>query len=136
MQRSCLRRRSLLHRILALSSSIWRFMQAAISRIGGANLAIALAGIFLAILVRVPLLGFKSVDYFNERIQAYPLIQQQGFAALAGSASNYNPPYFYAAYLVARFLPGLPMVIAVKLPAIITDFVCAFFVYLIVRLKY
>jgi Gpi18-like mannosyltransferase len=95
-----------------------------------------LLGLGLAVLVRVPLLNFESVDFFNERIQMYPLIKQQGFAALANATSNYNPPYFYALYVIARFAPALPMVIAVKLPALMADFVCAFLVYLIVKLKF
>jgi Gpi18-like mannosyltransferase len=95
-----------------------------------------LIGLGLAVLVRVPLLKFETVDYFNERIQMYPLIRQQGFAALANAASNYNPPYFYALYVIAQFMPNLPMVIAVKLPALAADFVCAFCVYLIVKLKF
>jgi len=95
-----------------------------------------LIGLGLAVLVRVPLLKFETVDYFNERIQMYPLIRQQGFAALANAASNYNPPYFYALYVIAQIMPNLPMVIAVKLPALVADFVCAIFVYLIVKLKY
>ncbi len=93
-------------------------------------------GLGLAILVRIPLLGFKSVDYYNEVVQSYPLIQTQGFAALASNASNYNPPYFYLLYVVSRLLPGLPMIAAVKLPAMLADGVCALFVALIVRLKY
>lgn len=96
----------------------------------------ALLGLGLAVLVRIPLLSFESVDYFNERIQMYPLIKQQGFAALANATSNYSPPYFYALYVVSRFAPGLPMVIAVKLPALVADFICAYFVYLIVKLKF
>jgi Gpi18-like mannosyltransferase len=95
-----------------------------------------LLGLGLAVLARIPLLSFESVDYFNERIQMYPLIKQQGFAALANATSNYNPPYFYALYIIARIAPGLPMVIAVKLPALVADFGCAFLVYLIVKLKY
>ncbi len=95
-----------------------------------------LIGLGLAVLVRIPLLGFEFVDYFNERIQLYPLIRQQGFVALANASSNYNPPFFYALYVIARIMPGLPMVIAVKLPALVADFVCAFVVYLIVKLKY
>jgi Gpi18-like mannosyltransferase len=99
-------------------------------------IVLVLIGVGLAILIRIPLLPFQSVDYFNERVQAYPVIKAQGFAALASSASNYNPPYFYLIYLITRALPNVPMVVAVKLPAIIADFACALFVYLIVSLKF
>src|SRR5512146_1508604 len=100
------------------------------------RLALAVAGIVLAIAVRLPLLDFKSLDFYQDRIQSFPLIQTQGFAALANTGSAYNPTYFYFLYMIAWLFPGLPMTAAVKLPAMIMDFVCALFVYLIVRLKY
>ncbi len=101
-----------------------------------ARVALLALGFGLAVAIRIPLLGFKSVDFFNERIQSYPLIQQMGLSALASSASNYNPPFFYILFVISRLLPALPMAAAVKLPAILTDFLCALFVFLIVRLKY
>jgi Gpi18-like mannosyltransferase len=100
------------------------------------NVAALGIGLGVALALRVPLLGFRSVDYFKARIQLYPLIQQAGFSALASSASNYNPPFFYVLYIVSRLLPSLPMDAAVKLPAILADFICALFVLLIVRLQH
>ncbi len=99
-------------------------------------ISIAGIGIILAIAVRVPLLDFKSLDFYQERTQSFPLIQSEGFSALAHSGSAYNPTYFYFLFLVTRLFPWLPMAPAVKMPAMVMDFVCAFFVYRIARLKY
>src|SRR5512142_953425 len=56
-------------------------------------LSITGLGLILAIAIRIPLLDFKSLDYYQDRIQSFPLIQSQGFAALANSGSAYNPTY-------------------------------------------
>lgn len=121
-----------LHKIVLLC----KWFMARLSETSWNTFVVILIGIALAIALRYTLLDFKSVDYFNERVQSYHLIKAMGFSALANSSSNYNPPFFYLLYLVVRFFPDLPMVIAVKLPALIADFVCAYFVYRIVKLKY
>jgi Gpi18-like mannosyltransferase len=89
----------------------------------------------LAILVRLSLLGYKSADYETYTKVWYNTIQTMGISALQGDFSNYNPPYLYLLYLVARFLPGLIDVVAIKIPSLFADFVCAGFIYKIVSLK-
>ena len=89
----------------------------------------------LAILVRLNLLSYKSVDYETYTKIWYNAIQTMGVSALGGDFSNYNPPYLYLLYLVARFLPGLADVVAIKIPSLIADFICAGLIYKIVRLK-
>jgi len=89
----------------------------------------------LAILVRLNLLSYKSVDYETYTKIWYSAIQTLGVSALRGDYSNYNPPYLYLLYLVARFMPGLADVVAIKIPSLIADFVCAGIIYKIVRLK-
>jgi Gpi18-like mannosyltransferase len=89
----------------------------------------------LAIFIRISLLGFKSLDYETYTKLWYSAIQTGGIKALGGDFSNYNPPYLYLLYLVARFFPGLPDVVAIKIPSLIADFVCAGFIYKIIRLK-
>ena len=75
------------------------------------------------------------MDYETYTKLWYHAIQTGGIKALAGDFSNYNPPYLFLLYLVARFLPSLPDVIAIKIPSIIADFICAGFIYKIVGLK-
>jgi Gpi18-like mannosyltransferase len=90
----------------------------------------------LALAVRVSLLSFKSVDFETYTKVWYNALQSSGYLALKDDFSNYNPPYLYLLYLVVRFLPGLDKVAAIKIPSLICDFICAGFIYKIVRLKY
>ncbi len=107
-----------------------------IKQIKGADALILLAGISLAAVLRFSLLGFKSIDYFNYTKAWYNTIHEGGFSAFSQNFSNYNLPYLYLLYLVARFFPDLPGLIATKLPSLIADFICAWLSYRIVRLKY
>ncbi len=97
---------------------------------------IAVIGIGLALVLRFSLLDFKSIDYFNYTKGWYNTLHDGGFAAFSQSFSNYNLPYLYLLYLVARFLPDVPSLIATKLPSIIADFVMAYFVFRIVQTGY
>lgn len=97
--------------------------------------AVCALGLFLAVAVRYGLLDFKSVDYFASLKPWYNIIKAQGFSAFATDFSNYNPPYLYLLYVIIRFFPDLPAVIAVKIPSLCADFILAYFVYRIVRLK-
>jgi Gpi18-like mannosyltransferase len=97
--------------------------------------AVVAVGLALAAALRYTLLDFKSVDYYSSLKPWYNTLSSQGFGAFAQNFSNYNPPFLYILYLVVRFVPDLPIVVAVKLPALIADFVCAYLVWKIVRLK-
>lgn len=100
------------------------------------DVLIALLGVGLAIVLRLTLLDFKSVDFFNYTKGWYNALRDGGFAAFSQSFSNYNLPYLYLLYLIARFLPGIPGLVATKLPSLVADFVMAFFAFRIVRLKF
>lgn len=100
------------------------------------DLAIILLGITLAIALRYSVLGFKSADYFDYTKIWYNTIKSEGFAAFSQDFSNYNFPYLYLLYLIARFLPDVQGLIAVKLPSLVADFITAWFAYRIVRLKH
>ncbi|HTX93295.1 MAG TPA: hypothetical protein VMC09_18915 [Anaerolineales bacterium] len=93
-------------------------------------------GIVLAIGLRYSLRAFQSQDFVNIIQYWYQVIKKDGFAALGQDFSNYAPPYLYMLYLVSLVFPRVASVTAVKLPAIICDFVCAAYVYKVVRLKY
>jgi Gpi18-like mannosyltransferase len=92
-----------------------------------------LAGVVLALALRLGLLDFKSLDFYASLKPWYNTIKTEGFTAFAMGFSTYNPPYLYLLYLIARFIPDAPVTLAVKLPSLVADFICAFLVYLIVR---
>ncbi len=100
------------------------------------DLLIAAIGISIAAALRYSLLDFKSVDFFNYTRAWYNTLKAGGFSAFSQSFSNYNVPYLYLLYLVIRFFPNLPSVIATKVPSLLADFVMAWLAYRIVRLKY
>ncbi len=99
------------------------------------DLGIALVGLGLAVVLRLTLLDFKSVDYFAYTKVWYNALREGGFAAFSQGFSNYNLPYLYLLYLIARFLPDVPGLVATKIPSMAADFVIAFFAFRIVRLK-
>lgn len=96
-------------------------------------------GLVLAILIvcaiglRLAFLDFKSLDFYASLKPWYNTLRDLGFAAFATAFSTYSPPYLYLLYLIARFLPDLPVVVAVKLPSLLADFLCALLVFMIVR---
>jgi Gpi18-like mannosyltransferase len=92
-------------------------------------------GIFLALALRLSLFDFESMDYQWSFGPWYDFIVSIGGpSALRYEFSNYAPPYLYLLTL-ATYLP-LPKLYAIKLISISFDFLLAFFVLLIVRLKY
>jgi Gpi18-like mannosyltransferase len=98
-------------------------------------IGLAVPGLLLACAMRWALLGFKSADYYASLKPWYNTLVDQGFSAFGTAFSTYNPPYLYALYIIARALPDLPAIIAVKIPGLVADFICAGFVYLIVEAR-
>jgi Gpi18-like mannosyltransferase len=94
-------------------------------------------GIIFAILIRLVCVPNKSVDYKFFLARWYDFIASHGgFSALKYSFADYTPSYLYWILISATLLSGLPKILAIKLFAMTVDFVCAFFTYKIVRLKY
>jgi Gpi18-like mannosyltransferase len=108
----------------------------AVARLGLGNVAALVIGLGLAIAIRVPLLPFRSADFYNSLRPWYSAIQHSGFRIFATDFSTYNPPYLYELYLIARFMPDVGNVVAIKIPSLVADFICALFVFRIVDLKY
>jgi len=106
---------------------------------GGAQLAdyaaVALAAVF-AVYVRYMFRDFITSDFTNFTSVWYSAVQHQGFAAAGTPVANYTPPYLYLLYWTSAVFPRLPPVMAVKLPSIAFDLVCAGAVFQIVRLRY
>jgi Gpi18-like mannosyltransferase len=99
------------------------------------NVLVIAAGIILAILIRYSLLGYKSPDYIGKVSHWYNFIKSNGFSAFATNFSTYSPPYLYLLYLLIRINPGMSSLIGVKIPGLICDFVCSYYVYRIVKIK-
>src|SRR5919199_6226381 len=100
----------------------------------GILVALAL-GIFLALALRLSLFDFESPDYSRYFSSWYDfIVSHGGFSALKSDFSNYSPLYLYFLTLATYF--PLPELYAIKLVSISYDFLLAFFVLLIVRLKY
>ena len=93
-------------------------------------------GIGLAVALRYSMLEFKSVDFLKYTKSWYNTLKAGGFSAFSQNFSNYNVPYLYLLYLVIRFFPNLPAVIATKIPSLVADFVMAWLAFQVVRLKY
>ena len=100
------------------------------------DVVILIMGLALALGLRVSLLSFKSSDYFAYTRGWYNTLRQEGFSAFGKNFANYNLPYLYLLYAIARFLPDLPGWVAAKIPSMVADFVSAWFAFRIVRLKY
>lgn len=97
--------------------------------------AVGLAVVF-AVYVRYMFRDFITSDFTNFTSVWYAAVQQQGFAAAGTPVANYTPPYLYLLYWTSAVFPHLPAVMAVKLPSIAFDLVCAGVVFQIVRLRY
>ena len=100
------------------------------------ELAILAIGSFLALALRLSLILFESGDYYLFFREWYRAFQEQGFAAVVSLNYDYTPTYLYLLYGVSTFLPKLIPVAAIKLPSIAFDFLSAWLVFRIVRLKY
>ncbi|GHO85582.1 hypothetical protein [Dictyobacter formicarum] len=91
--------------------------------------------LLLALMLRISLIPFESGDYWNGLMVWYNFIQaHDGFAALKYIASDYTPFYLYFVALIT-YIPLSPLVLF-KALSIFFDFVLAFGVYLIIKLKY
>ena len=99
------------------------------------TIVILLLGLTLAIALRCILVGYKSQDFFASLQPWYNTIKSLGFSAFSTDFSTYNPPYLYLLYIILRLRPDTPPVIGVKIPGLIMDFVCAYYVYRIVLMK-
>ncbi|WP_017652893.1 hypothetical protein [Fortiea contorta] len=93
--------------------------------------------IIFAVFIRWLCIPNKSVDYKYFLSPWYDFIAANGgFSALKNGFADYTPPYLYWILIASTWLSGLPKIMAIKLFAMVTDFICAFLVYKIVKIKY
>lgn len=100
------------------------------------DLTILVFGTFLALALRLSLLAFESGDYHLFMQNWYQAMQEQGISAIASMEYDYTPSYLYLLYWVSVLFPKLVPVAAIKLPSIGFDFLSAYLMFQIVRLKY
>jgi Gpi18-like mannosyltransferase len=101
------------------------------------DVVVIVVGCGLALWLRYTLRGFTSGDYERYTSKWFDFIQANGgFAALRYNFSNYTPPYLYLLAISASLFSGLHKVTAIKLVSIPFDFMCAYFVARLVRLRY
>lgn len=94
-------------------------------------------GIIFALTIRLVCVPNKSVDYKYFLDPWYDFIASHGgFSALKYGFADYTPSYLYWLLIASTLLSGLPKILAIKLFAMTIDFICAFFTYKIVKLKY
>jgi Gpi18-like mannosyltransferase len=94
-------------------------------------------GIIAALIIRFLCLPNKSSDYKSFLEPWYNFITEHGgFAALKYDFYDYTPPYIYWLLIASSLLAWLPKIVSIKLVSIIFDFICAYFCYKLVRLKY
>jgi Gpi18-like mannosyltransferase len=94
-------------------------------------------GIVLAVWLRLTLSPLQTLDFTDFTGRWFDFIQAQGgFGALKYDFANYTPPYLYLLAISSSVFSRLPDVLAVKIVAMIFDFIAAAFVYKLVRLKF
>ena len=101
------------------------------------NPLLVAGGLVLAAAVRYPLLSHESADFFVYLRPWYDFIRLNGhFAALQHDFSNYSVPYLYLLTLCSLLAPSLVQLLAIKVVSIAFDFSLAWFVFLVVRLRF
>jgi Gpi18-like mannosyltransferase len=91
--------------------------------------------IFLALYIRKSVISYRSLDFSHFLLPWYTFIKEHGgFLALKSKFADYNVPYLYF-IAILTYLP-IPVLGGLKIISIIFDFVLAFFVHQIVKLKY
>jgi Gpi18-like mannosyltransferase len=93
--------------------------------------------ILLALFARTRFLAYESDDYQMALGPWYGFIQENGGRAFAHYFFKpYTPLYLYMFYAANLLLPHAPRLLMVKAISVVFDFVGAYFVYKLVRLKY
>lgn len=100
------------------------------------QLILLFLGAVLALVLRISLHGFKTEDYLHYFGPWYEFIREYGWSAMGKNFSGYTPLYLYMLYGISALLPKLSSVNAIKIPSIISDFICAWYVYRLVKTKY
>jgi Gpi18-like mannosyltransferase len=94
-------------------------------------------GIILSVIIHLICVPNTSFDYKWAFGPWYDFITLHGgFSALKYNFADYTPAYLYWLTIAATLLSGWPKILAIKMLAMVIDYVCGFFIYKLVRLKY
>jgi Gpi18-like mannosyltransferase len=89
-------------------------------------------GVIIAILARVSLFAYMSKDLKDYVLPWFSHLSGKGFVDAFGMPfANYNPPYLYLLWLVARL--GFEPVLSIKILGLLFDFLCALLGALVAR---
>ena len=99
------------------------------------DVAILVIGGILALLIRISLHNWYTPD-FSMFTHCYQIIRSEGWIAFKTGCTNYTPFYEYILYIENVLFPQISNTAGAKIPGIGFDFICGWFAYLIVRLKY
>ena len=92
--------------------------------------------ILVGIGLRYAGLKFVSLDMRYFLLDWYNTLTTRGFSALSEPFSNYTPPYLYLLFLVTKTAGILPKIAAIKLVSICFDFLNAFLIYKLLRIRF
>lgn len=92
--------------------------------------------VLLALFLRYKMILFENYDT-DGYLRWYDFIAAQGISrALGKNFSIYTPPYLYLLSLATLTQNFIPKIVAIKIIPIVFDFINAFIVYKIARIKY
>lgn len=92
--------------------------------------------ILIALVLRFAGLDFRSWDIHDYLLDWYNELARHGHKAFREPFSNYTPPYLYLLYVMTKTAGFIPRIAAIKLPAIGFDFLNAFLVYRILKIRH
>ncbi len=120
---------------MAAIQKFWRQFSQWFLNLHSIDVLIVVVGVILALLLRFSLRSYITFDA-GIITHWYRAIHKEGFTAIKDGISNYPPLYLYMLYIISIILPKIWDILAIKLPAILFDFICAWLVYKIVRLRF
>jgi Gpi18-like mannosyltransferase len=92
--------------------------------------------VFIGIGLRFAGRKFLSIDMHLFLLDWYDQLAKNGFSALREPFSNYTPPYLYLLFLVTKTAGLISKVSAIKLLSTCFDFLDAFWVYKILKIRF
>jgi len=98
-------------------------------------ISLAICGALVSLWLRYSLRTHVTNDILCCLGTWYDYIKQDGHYAFINAFSNLAMPILYAWYLISLLFPDLSTLIAIKIPAVICDFILAFYFYKIVSIK-
>jgi Gpi18-like mannosyltransferase len=92
--------------------------------------------VFTGIGLRYASLGYRSLDMNDAVLPWFKEFVRHGHKVLSESFSVYTPPYLYLLYVMSKTTDIFRRIVAIKLISISFDFLNAFLVYKILKMRY